>query len=214
MDPARLTLKSQETMHDAQTKALRFGHAGVDGDHLLLALIEQAEGIVPRLLAQAGGDPDRLRSALEAELSMRPRVSGPGVTPGQVNVTQRLARLLDMADQEAGRLRDEYGPDQGLFPAGADQNARQPAGELGDAGDRLRGAREVRPGPGGGRGSRPPRLRHRAGRRDTAGDPDPVAENQEQPGAHRRSRCRQRPRLSRAWPSGSLVARCPRTGAR
>ena len=77
-------------------------------EHLLLALLDQSEGIVPPLLSQAGADPDRLRAALEAELDRRPRVSGPGANPGQINVTQRLARLLDSADQEAGRLKDEY----------------------------------------------------------------------------------------------------------
>ena len=108
MDPSHLTQKSQEALHDAQTKALRFGHTEVDVEHLLLALLDQSEGIVPRLLSQAGGDPDRLRGALEAELGRRPRVSGPGANPGQINVTQRLARLLDSAEQEAGRLKDEY----------------------------------------------------------------------------------------------------------
>ena len=108
MDPNHLTQKSQEALHDAQTKALRFGHTEVNVEHLLLALLDQSEGIVPRLLSQAGGDPDRLRGALEAELGRRPRVSGPGANPGQVNVTQRLARLLDSAEQEAGRLKDEY----------------------------------------------------------------------------------------------------------
>ena len=108
MDPSHLTQKSAEALHDAQTKALRFGHTEVDGEHLLLALLDQAEGIVPRLLRQAGGDPDRLRTAVEAELSRRPRVSGPGVSPGQVRVTQRLSRLLDEAQREANRLKDEY----------------------------------------------------------------------------------------------------------
>ncbi len=61
MDPNRLTQKSQEALHDAQTKALRFGHTEVDGEHLLLALLDQPDGIAPRLLAQAGADTDRLR---------------------------------------------------------------------------------------------------------------------------------------------------------
>jgi ATP-dependent Clp protease ATP-binding subunit ClpB len=108
MDPSHLTQKSTEALHDAQTKALRFGHTEVDGEHLLLALLDQAGGIAPRLLSQAGADPDRLRTALEAELARRPRVSGPGVSPGQVRVTQRLSRLLDAAQQEANRLKDEY----------------------------------------------------------------------------------------------------------
>ena len=50
MELSRLTQKSQEALHDAQTKALRFGHTEVDGEHLLLALIAQPEGLVPRLL--------------------------------------------------------------------------------------------------------------------------------------------------------------------
>src|SRR5215469_6941874 len=108
MDPARLTQKSQEALHDAQTKALRYGHADVDGEHLLLSLIDQTDGIVPRLLTLAGADPDQLHKELDAELARRPRVSGPGVSPGQVSVTQRLGRLLDTAEQESRRLKDEY----------------------------------------------------------------------------------------------------------
>ncbi len=108
MDPNKLTQKSSEALHDAQTKALRLGHAEVDAEHLLLALLEQPEGIVPRLLTRTGADPDRLAKNLEAELERRPKVSGPGVAPGQVAVTQRLSRLLDDAQQEADRLRDEY----------------------------------------------------------------------------------------------------------
>ena len=78
MDMNRLTQKSQEALHDAQTKALRFGHSEVDGEHLLLALLDQPEGLIPRLVTQAGGDLERLREAIEQELSRRPRVTGPG----------------------------------------------------------------------------------------------------------------------------------------
>ena len=108
MDAERLTQKSQEALHDAQTKALRFGHTEVDGEHLLLALLDQAGGLVPRLISQAGGDPARLQANVEADLGRRPRVSGPGAAPGEVFVTQRLSRLLDAADREAKRLKDEY----------------------------------------------------------------------------------------------------------
>jgi len=130
MDPAHLTQKSQEALHDAQTRALRFGHTEVDGEHLLLALLDQPEGIVSRLLTQAGADPDRLRTALENDLSRRPRVTGPGVSPGQVNVTQRLARLLDDADKEAKRLKDEYVSVEHLVLALLDEGPGSPAGRL------------------------------------------------------------------------------------
>jgi ATP-dependent Clp protease ATP-binding subunit ClpB len=130
MDPSHLTQKSQEALHDAQTKALRFGHTEVDGEHLLLALLDQAEGIAPRLLSQAGADPDRLRQALESELARRPRVSGPGVSPGQIMVTQRLSRLLDSAEQEAGRLKDEYVSVEHLLLALLAEGPATPAGRL------------------------------------------------------------------------------------
>jgi ATP-dependent Clp protease ATP-binding subunit ClpB len=135
MDPSHLTQKSAEALHDAQTKALRFGHTEVDGEHLLLALLDQGDGIVPSLLAQAGADPDRLRSGLEAELGRRPRVSGPGVSPGQVSVTQRLSRLLDRAQQEADRLKDEYVSVEHLAAALLEEGPQTASGRLlGDQG--------------------------------------------------------------------------------
>jgi ATP-dependent Clp protease ATP-binding subunit ClpB len=130
MDMNRLTQKSQEALHDAQTKALRFGHSEVDGEHLLLALLDQAEGLVGPLLARAGADPDEIRRELEAELSRRPSVSGPGAQPGQVIVTQRLSRLLDAADQEARRLKDEYVSVEHLLIALLDEGSKSAAGRL------------------------------------------------------------------------------------
>ncbi|MEV0408137.1 ATP-dependent chaperone ClpB [Actinoallomurus sp. NPDC050550] len=108
MDLNRLTEKSQEALHDAQTKALRFGHTEVDAEHLLLALLDQSEGLAPRLLAGAGVNTDLLRAETESRLERRPRVTGPGAAPGQVYVTQRLSRLFDTAEREAKRLKDEY----------------------------------------------------------------------------------------------------------
>jgi ATP-dependent Clp protease ATP-binding subunit ClpB len=144
MDANRLTQKSQEALHDAQTKALRFGHVEVDGEHLLLALLDQSDGLAPRLVAQAGGDADPVRATVEAELGRRPRVSGPGAEPGQVFVTQRLSRLLDAADREAKRLKDEYVSVEHLLLALAEEGASSAAGralrEHGVTRDRLLGA--------------------------------------------------------------------------
>ena len=130
MDINRLTQKSQEALQDAQTRATRYGHTEVDGEHLLVALLEQPEGIVPRLLSQSGADPDKLRLELEAELNRLPRVSGPGAAPGQVFVTQRLSRLLDAADREARRLKDEYVSVEHLGLALVDEGIETPAGRL------------------------------------------------------------------------------------
>ncbi|MEU8251929.1 ATP-dependent chaperone ClpB [Nonomuraea sp. NPDC048916] len=125
-----MTQKSQEALHDAQTKALRHGHTEVDGEHLLLALLEQPEGLASRLVEQAGADPKGLRTELEEELSRRPRVSGPGAAPGQVFITQRLSRLLDTADREAKRLKDEYVSVEHLMLALIEEGDGTAAGRL------------------------------------------------------------------------------------
>jgi ATP-dependent Clp protease ATP-binding subunit ClpB len=108
MDPNRLTEKTQEALHDAQTKALRYGHTEVDVEHLLLALLDQPEGLIPRLLMRAEVDSDSLHAAVERHLEGRPRVSGSGAAPGQVYVSRALSQVLDAAEQEAERLKDEY----------------------------------------------------------------------------------------------------------
>jgi ATP-dependent Clp protease ATP-binding subunit ClpB len=101
-------LKTQEALQDAQTKALRYGHVEAEPEHLLLALLDQRDALLPHLFARLDVDVQTLRNELDQHLSGRPRVSGPGTAPGQVYVSQALARVLDAAEQEADRLTDEY----------------------------------------------------------------------------------------------------------
>ena len=108
MDLNKLTQKSQEAVQNAQTKALRYGHVEVDSDHVLLALLEQSEGLIPRLLTKMEVPVEALRKALEQELERRPRVSGPGMEAGKIYVTQRLQKLFIQAEEEAKHLKDEY----------------------------------------------------------------------------------------------------------
>ena len=108
MDMNKLTQKSQEAVQNAQTKALRYGHVEVDSDHLLLVLLEQSDGLVPRLLQKMEVPVEALHKALEQELERRPRVSGPGMEAGKIYVTQRLQKLFIEAEEEAKRLKDEY----------------------------------------------------------------------------------------------------------
>jgi ATP-dependent Clp protease ATP-binding subunit ClpB len=108
MDLNRLTQKSQEAVQAAQTKALRYGHVEVDGEHLLLALLEQADGLVPRLLTRMDIPVQPLCQAIEQELGRRPKTSGPGIEAGKIYVTQRLQKLMLQAEDEAKRLKDDY----------------------------------------------------------------------------------------------------------
>src|SRR3954470_13917136 len=100
MDPTKLTQKTQEALHDAQTKALRYGHTEIDVEHMLLALLEQPEGLVPRLLTRAEVDTPAVRTAVEQALERRPRVSGAGQGQ-QVSISRALAQVMADAEQEA-----------------------------------------------------------------------------------------------------------------
>ena len=130
MDVNKLTQKSQEALAEAQSIATRMGHIEVDGEHLLMALIDQPEGLVPRLLDQTGADTAALRADLERELNRRPKVSGPGAAPGQVSVTRRLANLLEAAEREAKRLKDEYVSVEHLVIALAEEGSTSAAGRM------------------------------------------------------------------------------------
>jgi ATP-dependent Clp protease ATP-binding subunit ClpB len=108
MNLAKLTEKSQEAVAAAHSKAVRFGHQEVDAAHLAAALLEQPEGVVPRLLRRLEVDHEGLLAAIEEDLGSRPQVSGTGAEAGKVYVTQAFNHTLVKAEDEARRLKDEY----------------------------------------------------------------------------------------------------------
>ncbi|MGE3166194.1 MAG: ATP-dependent chaperone ClpB [Planctomycetota bacterium] len=141
MDPERMTEKSREAMQAAQTKALRYGHQEVDGEHVLLALLEQSQGLVPRLLSKLGVRPEVLRDRLESELRRRPQVSGPGVQPGKIYVSRRFQELHSRAEAAAQSLKDAYLSVEHWLLALVDEGTKTVAGtalkELGVTRDKL-----------------------------------------------------------------------------
>jgi ATP-dependent Clp protease ATP-binding subunit ClpB len=130
MDINKLTQKSQEALQSAQTKALRYGNQEVDGEHLLLALLEQPEGLVPRLLARMEAPTEALKAEVERELSRRPKVSGPGAEAGKIYLTQRLQQILIRAEDEAKRLKDEYVSVEHLLLAMIEEGSSSPLGRM------------------------------------------------------------------------------------
>lgn len=130
MDINKFTIKSQEAMQAAETKATRFGHVEVDGEHLLLAMLEQPEGLAPRLLQRMEIPVDRMRQRLEEELNRKPRVSGPGIEPGKIYITNRLNRLLTDAQEQAKRLKDEYVSAEHILLAFLQEGNSTPAGKI------------------------------------------------------------------------------------
>jgi len=103
----KFTEKAQEALIGAQQAAAARGHQASDPEHLLLALTEQPEGLIPQLLLRLGADPRVLRTRLVADLERRPRVEGSPPAAGIV-ISPRLARVLEASQREADRLTDEY----------------------------------------------------------------------------------------------------------
>ena len=108
MDINRFTEKSREALTTAQGLATQYGHQEVDAEHLALALVNQEDGFVPRVLERVGVAPKALVTALEAVLKKRPSVRGPGAEMGTITISQRVAKAIANAEALAKRLRDEY----------------------------------------------------------------------------------------------------------
>jgi len=103
-----MTQRAQESFRAAQSIAVRYSHQQIDVEHLLVALLEQADGLAPAILERAGAQPAAVREKVEAELAKLPRVSGTGPGIDQVYVTARINKLYAKAEDEAKRLKDEY----------------------------------------------------------------------------------------------------------
>ncbi len=99
----KFTIKAQEALQSAQGIARRRDNQQVDVEHLLLALLEQTDGIVPPVLQKIGANLDLLRSRLDDALAKFPKVEG-----GEAYLAQRLAKALDRAEDLAGKMGDEY----------------------------------------------------------------------------------------------------------
>ncbi|HEV7565518.1 MAG TPA: ATP-dependent chaperone ClpB [Microbacteriaceae bacterium] len=129
MDMNTLTQKSQEALAEAQTIALEAGQTETDEEHLLLALLEQEDGLIPRLISAAGADVAAIQGDLLAEIARKPRVTGAGAPQGQVLVSRSLSALLENAAREAKRMKDSYVSVEHLVLALA-EDTRRPAGRI------------------------------------------------------------------------------------
>jgi ATP-dependent Clp protease ATP-binding subunit ClpB len=108
MNPNEMTIKLQEALQVASGMAMRRNHQGIDVEHLLAALLEQADGSAIPILEQAGVSPKSVSQAVEQALQKIPQVQVSGSAPGQVHLTPRLGQVLNQAETEMKELRDEF----------------------------------------------------------------------------------------------------------
>ena len=108
MDLNRFTEKLQEALARAQAAAVTAHHQAVTVEHLLYAMLEDEQGLASSILRVAEVDTAALRERLKEELAKIPGVTGSGADASQVYITPPLGRVLARAEQEAGKLKDEY----------------------------------------------------------------------------------------------------------
>lgn len=113
MNINRFTEKAQEAIVRAQELTQNNNQSQVEVEHLLLALLEQQDGVVPLLVSKMGVDPGYLVNQLQHELERQPKAYG----PVQVYISQRLSNVLNGAQREAEQMRDEYVSTEHLFIA-------------------------------------------------------------------------------------------------
>ncbi len=121
----KMTVKAQEAIQSAQEVAARHEDQQIEPIHLLAALVAQADGVVPPLLARLGVRSEVLTPEIERELGRLPKVQG----FAQQHMGRALNTVLERAFKEADSFKDEYVSTEHLFLAIAAQD-RDPAGQL------------------------------------------------------------------------------------
>src|SRR5690349_7863549 len=108
MDFNRFTEKLQEGFRSAQSLANRHGQQQLEVEHLLLSLIEQDHGLAQSILLKSEVNLEAAHRRLTQDLERLPKVSGSGASMDQIYVAPRLQKLLNRAEDEAKRLKDDY----------------------------------------------------------------------------------------------------------
>jgi ATP-dependent Clp protease ATP-binding subunit ClpB len=138
MNLNKYTEKAREAVADALRLAQQANNPQLEPEHLLVALVNQREGIVPELLRKMGRDPNAVGQAARELLKGMPQAYG-GAEP---TLSPRLRLVTDDAENEAQRLKDEYVSTEHLFYAIASESGRSPAARLlnqqGVTGDTIR----------------------------------------------------------------------------
>ena len=106
MNLNQFTQKSVEAVQAAQQMASARQNQQIEQEHLLLALLEQQEGLIPQLMQKAGVEPAALRQKLTAAVERLPQVSGSGA--GQMYLSRDLEQALNEAEKIAREMHDEY----------------------------------------------------------------------------------------------------------
>jgi ATP-dependent Clp protease ATP-binding subunit ClpC len=102
------TDRAKDLMSDAQNILRRYKHSQLDTEHLLVAMLEDTDGIVTKLLGHLNTDITAVKRVIETNLASTSRTQSSGGREQQIYITPRMKRILDISESEAQRLRDEF----------------------------------------------------------------------------------------------------------
>ena len=108
MDMNQFTQKARETLQAAQRIAVEYSNNTVEQEHLLAALAQQQDGLIPQMLTNMGTDPNAFAQAALQKVEALPRVTGSGRDPNQIYIGTDLDRALNAAEAQAKQMKDEY----------------------------------------------------------------------------------------------------------
>jgi len=137
MNLNRYTQRGQEAIMASQELAQSYNHSQIEPEHLLLALLQQEDGVAGEILRQVSADPGAIAGQLEGDLSRRPKAYGGNVQPG---LSGQVQRMLQDAYAEANQMRDDYVSTEHILLALASDNGGNAArllGRLGVTRDRI-----------------------------------------------------------------------------
>jgi ATP-dependent Clp protease ATP-binding subunit ClpC len=150
MRQERFTEQAQEALQASQQMAMQYKHSQWDVEHILLALLVQQQGLVGEILKELNVDAETMRNRVDEALENTPKVS---YQTGQIYATPRIAMLMQKADEEARRLKDDFISTEHLLIAMVSDNKGEAANILHSAGitqekvyaalQKLRGSRRV-----------------------------------------------------------------------
>lgn len=129
MNMNQLTQKTIEALQNAQRLAVEYSNQAVEQEHVLAALAQQQDGLIPQLLTKLGVDPNAFAQAALQKVEALPRVTGSGRDPEKVYISGELDRAFNAAEEQAKQMKDEYISVEHLF-LGMLQRPGKAAGEL------------------------------------------------------------------------------------
>ena len=108
MDANKFTKKSIEAINAAQSTAIEYQNMNVEQEHLLYALLDQENGLIPQLFTQMGADSENVKSLLQQKIAALPKVTGSGREANTVYISTETDKCLNGAENAAKQMHDDY----------------------------------------------------------------------------------------------------------